>query len=54
MTDPRVVEPQRVPPPCDDGDACGHRYWCWKRITGLVLLVLLVSGLGSGLWWWVR
>jgi hypothetical protein len=52
MTDPRLVEPQRLvtagAEPARGDAACGdeHVYWCWKRKTGAALLVLALAGLG--------
>lgn len=57
MSDPRLVEPQRVSPGSTDESAvCAHRYWCWKRITAVVLLAALVAGGAGavGVWWWTR
>lgn len=57
MTDPRIVEPQRVAPSASgDADAgCGdHVFWCWKRITGTVLLALVVVAGLVGVVWWLR
>ena len=48
MTDPRLVEPQRVPPDRDGEDACAHVYWCRTRITVVSLLVLLLVGVVAG------
>jgi hypothetical protein len=56
MTDPRLVRPQRVPTgPATDTEACAaHRYWCAKRVTAVVVaLILAVVVLTVGLWWWV-
>lgn len=54
MTDPRLVEPQRAAP-ADVADAeagCDeHVYWCWKRITGAVLLGALLLALAA---WAIR
>ncbi|HWU22002.1 MAG TPA: hypothetical protein VN088_10785 [Nocardioides sp.] len=52
MTDPRLVEPQRLVT-AGDRAACGgeHVYWCWKRKTGAALLGAAVLGL---VWWAVR
>ena len=54
-SDPRRVEPQRVPVD-EAANACAHRYWCWKRITAVALLALVVAGGlgGVGVWWWTR
>ncbi|NYJ03130.1 hypothetical protein HNR19_003828 [Nocardioides thalensis] len=54
MTDPRIVEPQRVVPPTSDGGCGDHVFWCWKRITGTVLLTLLVLAGVVALVWWLR
>ncbi|MEZ0577155.1 hypothetical protein [Nocardioides sp. MH1] len=54
MSDPRLVEPQRVVPSADGADACAHRYWCRTRITAVLLLALLLVGLVVGGVWWLR
>jgi len=56
MTDPRLVQPQRAPAgPATDTEGCAaHRYWCAKRVTAVVLALLLAIVLTVGLWWWVR
>lgn len=55
MSDPRIVEPQRAVPPATDA-GCGddHVFWCWKRITGAVLLTVLVVTALVALVWWLR
>jgi hypothetical protein len=47
MTDPRLVEPQRVA-----DDACAHRYWCAKRITATVVLAVLLVLVAVLIWRW--
>jgi hypothetical protein len=53
MTDPRLVEPQRVPLE-PEGEACAHVYWCRTRITVVTLLLLVLVGLAAGAVWWFR
>lgn len=56
MSDPRIVEPQRVVPPASEAGCGDHVFWCWKRITAtvlLVLLVLLVLAGAVGVVWWL-
>jgi len=54
MSDPRLVQPQRLPIPTGtDDDACAHRYWCRTRITVVALLALVVIAGVIGLWWWI-
>ena len=47
MSDPRVVEPQRV---TADAGTCEHRYWCAKRITATALLGVLLVALAVLAW----
>ena len=54
MSDPRIVQPQRVPAQSGtDEDACAHRYWCPTRITAVVGLGLLVAAGLVGVWRWI-
>lgn len=50
MSDPRLVEPQRV---AASGETCEHRYWCAKRITGAVLLGAVLAALAAAAVWWL-
>ncbi len=55
MSDPRLVQPQRIPASSGTGeDACAHRYWCRTRITAVVVLALVLIGGLVGAWWWIR
>jgi hypothetical protein len=53
MTDPRLVEPQRVAAAAEQGCA-EHTYWCWRRISGAAVLGALVLALAAAIGWWVR
>ena len=53
MTDPRLVEPQRIPRE-PEGVACAHVYWCRTRITVVTLMLLVLIGLVAGAVWWFR
>jgi hypothetical protein len=53
MTDPRLVEPQRIPLE-PEGAACAHVYWCRTRITVVTLMLLVLIGLVAGAVWWFR
>lgn len=54
MSDPRIVQPQRVVPPAADAGCGDHVFWCWKRITATVVLALVLLATVVGVVWWVR